>query len=329
MSSDLSDAQIAKQLFVSRCLIIIPYTILAHDYALTIGQEVERFWGTALTWGTSLFYINRYSALVGTIPVVIEYSLTTNDPRKLSVCDGFESYHQYFALLSQLLVSIMLITRTYALYERNKTVLIITILVTVGAAGFGLAMILTVNDANTLSPHLQTFGCPSATTHSSNLRIAAAWGGMLVFDVMIFVLTVSKALRYSTRSGNLFTVLVRDGAMYFAVMITSNAVNIGTYTMGGPFLSGCATTVTNVLSSVLISRLMLNLRDPTVRLPRRNRSTRLTTATINSPNASGSSNSRRPALGLGTDIALDSVWIEQTHYMEDGEDDAWTDGHAG
>ncbi|KAJ7784886.1 hypothetical protein DFH07DRAFT_947955 [Mycena maculata] len=293
--SDISDAQIERQLFISRCLIFIPYTILVHDYALTIRQEVERYWGTGLTWGTALFYLNRYSALLGTIPVVSEYLLTTNDPSK-----------------APMLVAIMLITRTYALYGRNKIVLAIMLVVTCAAVGFGLAIILSDDSTDTLSPHLQDLGCPSASSRDSNLRTAAAWGGMLVFDVMIFSLTVAKALKYTMRDGNLFSVLVRDGALYFAVMIASNACNIGTYTMGGPLLSGSTTTVTNALSSVLISRLMLNVRDPTIRLPQRNRYTRATTAR------------ELPALSLPpdlrTDVMLDSVWIEQSHWMDDGED---------
>ncbi|KAJ7460058.1 hypothetical protein B0H11DRAFT_2058636 [Mycena galericulata] len=314
--SDLSDAQIYHQLFISRCLVFIPFTILLYDYALTIGLEVERYWGTTLTWGGGLYYLNRYSALIGTIPVFVEYLLTTDDPGKDSVCDGFQSYHQYFALLSQLLVAVILITRTYALYEQNKIVLGFMVVITLGATGFGVAMALTGSTSDTLPQRLQSIGCPSPTDHSSNLRTAAAWSGMLVFDVMIFALTMFKARRYSTRRGSLFTVLVRDGGLYFAVIIASNACNIGTYVLSGPILSGALSTVTNVLSSVLVSRLMLNLRDPTIRLPQRNRSARVTTATTRESFAS-----RRRARPDLTDIALelDTVSEDQTHWM-DGED---------
>ncbi|KAJ7466786.1 hypothetical protein B0H11DRAFT_2047661 [Mycena galericulata] len=290
----LSDAQIFNQLFISRSLVFIPFTILLYDYALTIGQEVERYWGNSLTWGGGLYYLNRYSTIIGTIPVFVEYLLTTDDPGKDSVCEGFRSYHQYFTLLSQLFVCTILITRTYALYERNKIVLGVMALITLGGAGFALAMMLTGTASDALPPRLQAFGCPSPTSRSS----------MLLFDVMIFALTVFKARRYSTLGGSLFTVLVRD-------------VSIA-HSTPGPFLSGALSTVTNVLSSVLVSRLMLNLRDPTIRLPQRTRSVRVpATTTTREPFASGSR--ARPDL---TDIALelDSVWEDQTHGM-DGEDE--------
>ncbi|KAF8193254.1 hypothetical protein K438DRAFT_1969733 [Mycena galopus ATCC 62051] len=78
-----------------------------------------------------------------------------------------------------------------------------------------------------------------------NIRIAAAWSGMLVFDITIFILTVYQALRYETRSGSLFSIMFRDGAMYFGIMIAVNSANIATYVYGGPLVSGCATTIVN------------------------------------------------------------------------------------
>ncbi|KAJ7152686.1 hypothetical protein C8R43DRAFT_1003280 [Mycena crocata] len=307
MTESLSDAQIQTDLFISRYLIFIPFTIVLYDYVLTVEQEVARYWGTRLTWPTFLFYLNRYTALFGTIPILVEFLLTNSDPSKAARCEGLLSYHTYFALLSQVLVATMLIMRTYALYEQNKVVLAGMLVVTTAATIFALVILLTGNTSDTLDARLKAIGCPSPSSRSSNLRSAAAWSGMLIFDVMIFSLTVYKALKYGTRGGSLFDVLVRDGALYFGIMIASNACNIGTYTMGGPVLSGCATTVTNVLSSVIISRLMLNLRNPGIRLPQRNRTTRNTT-TRDSPAITTVLNPY-----LGTDIALESVWDARRH----------------
>ncbi|KAJ7221981.1 hypothetical protein B0H12DRAFT_1241152 [Mycena haematopus] len=242
-----------------------PLAILVYDYALTLPDEVARYWGTRMTWGTAFFYLNRYSALLGTVPLLAEVLLTTSDPSKAGMCDAFTGYHKYFALLSLVLVAAMLIMRTYALYERNKHVLAFMIVVIVADVAFAVSMlILAGNSRDTLDSQLQALGCPSPTPHESNTRTAAAWGGMLVFDVMIFILTVHKALRYETRTGSLINVLFRDGSMYFGIMIAVNAINIGTYTMGGPVLSGSGTVVVNALSSLLLTRLMLNLRDPKI-----------------------------------------------------------------
>ncbi|KAJ7487915.1 hypothetical protein FB451DRAFT_1225912 [Mycena latifolia] len=305
MTESLSDAQIENHLRISHYLVFIPFTVLLYDYVLTFEAEVTRYWGTSLTWGTLLFYVNRYSALFGTMPVFVEYLMSTSHPDK--VCRGLQMYHQYFALLSQILSAIILITRTYALYQRNKLVLALMVTVTVGAIISALVLLLVGDFPNTLSPVLESLGCPSASSHFLNRRQAAAWSGMLIFDVLIFSLTVRKSLKYGTRGGSLFSLLFRDGAIYFGIMIASNASNIGTYTMGGPIISGSATTLTNILSSVMVSRLMLNLRDPSIRRPMRSRTTRAST-TQDSP---AITTLMTPY--MDTDIALDSMWYERTH----------------
>ncbi|KAF7349435.1 hypothetical protein MSAN_01733400 [Mycena sanguinolenta] len=330
MAENLSDVAIQQQIDISRYLVLIPFTILVYEYISTFQLEVSRYWGTQLTWGTVFFYLNRYSALVGTIPILAELLLTTTDPKKAGMCAGFQGYHEYFALLSQIVVAVMLIMRTYALYERNKYILALTTSVTLAAIVFAVVMLLTGNARDTLDPRLKALGCPSPTSHDLNTRIAAAWGGMvrilklnstfhdsdlfqpnvqLVFDVMIFLLTIYKALRYETRSGSLLSVMFRDGAMYFGIMIGTNAANIATYTLGGPIISGSGTTVVNALSSVMLTRLMLNLRNPKV-LRRTRRTTRLTTVDDS------------PAITtlmypyLETDIAMESM--AAGHLEEDG-----------
>ncbi|KAF8055681.1 hypothetical protein FPV67DRAFT_804090 [Lyophyllum atratum] len=47
--------------------------ILYYDYTLTLPAEVQRFWSSPLSWAPSFFYVNRYLALFGHIPVMIQY----------------------------------------------------------------------------------------------------------------------------------------------------------------------------------------------------------------------------------------------------------------
>ncbi|KAJ7238167.1 hypothetical protein C8J57DRAFT_1727663 [Mycena rebaudengoi] len=265
MTENFSNVAIQQQLEILRYLVFSSLSILVYDYALTFPAEVARFWGTHMTWGTTLFYLNRYSVLLGTALIVAEVLLTTTDPSKTAMCAALQGYRTYFSLLSVILVAVILITRTYALYERNK--LVLSFMMVVGLAAFAFALTILIrreHHRDTLAFQLKTIVCPLPNPHDSNRRIAAAWGGMLVFDVMIFMLTLYKALRYETRTGSLFGVLLRDGSMYFGIMTTVNAINIGIYAMGGPILSGSVTAIATALSSVLINRLMLNLRDPKI-----------------------------------------------------------------
>ncbi|KAJ7161791.1 hypothetical protein C8R43DRAFT_991490 [Mycena crocata] len=312
MTETATDAQIQQAIFLSRILIIIPFTILVYEYLLTLKRETRQFWGRPLTWGSFFFYLNRYTSIFGTIPVVVQYNSTTTDSAKMPVstlCRAMRAYHQYFALVSQVMVAIILIMRTFALYDRSKRILALTVLITLGIFAFAIAELLTKTEVETLADNIAAFGCPIGTPHAKSLRLAAAWSGMLLFDVMIFGLTLYKALRLKVGRGELLTILIRDGSVYFALMIASNACNIGTYTMGGPFMSGTLTTVTNVLASVMISRLMFNLSGPRERLPQTYPRTARSTTDPDGPAIS----TINPY--TTTEYALDTRWTEDTSYQ--------------
>ncbi|KAJ7279750.1 hypothetical protein C8J57DRAFT_1304112 [Mycena rebaudengoi] len=55
MTENFSNVAIQQQ-----CTEILRYLVfssLMYDYALTFPAEVARFWGTHMTWGTTLFYL--------------------------------------------------------------------------------------------------------------------------------------------------------------------------------------------------------------------------------------------------------------------------------
>ncbi|KAI0264626.1 hypothetical protein BC834DRAFT_970579 [Gloeopeniophorella convolvens] len=75
----------------------------------------------------------------------------------------------------------------------------------------------------------------------------------------IFILTWYQALKIGG-GVPLLTVLVRDGTMYFVVLSLLNLTNVLTLLLAPPLMKDSATTLTNVFSTVLMSRLMINLR---------------------------------------------------------------------
>ncbi|KAJ7105683.1 hypothetical protein C8R44DRAFT_806654 [Mycena epipterygia] len=199
--------------YKSRLLIIVPFTILVYEYILTLEREVSRFWGIRLTWGT-FFYLNRYSSRLGTVPIVVKYYSTT-DPDKMPV-NPLRAYNQYFALISQVLVAVILIMRTFAPYERQEDPRIHNSRRNCSFYIGCLQWLLTTGNAiTTLSPAAAVFGCPIGTCQA---RLGTAWSGMVFSSI-------------NARRGDLLTILIRDGV----VMIISNARNIGTYTVSVAF----------------------------------------------------------------------------------------------
>jgi len=66
-------------------MLILWVAILVYDYCLTFVAEVERCWSFRLNWALALFYLNRYLALFGHVPIVVQYFWSTSDPNKLEV----------------------------------------------------------------------------------------------------------------------------------------------------------------------------------------------------------------------------------------------------
>ncbi|KAJ7769465.1 hypothetical protein B0H16DRAFT_1517915, partial [Mycena metata] len=265
----MSTTEIQQQLNLNYCLNLLSLTLIYYDWLLTLDLEVSRYWGSKITAPAFLFYLNRYGMMGGTIPVAIQYFWTTNStPRKLAICQHLHAYHEYFAVVTQIVIGIMLILRTYALYERNRRILAFMVTVAAGVIGLGAWSVLSTptprpgDDAPPLNLYI---GCSVMIPYSQSVRLAAAWGGMGVFDCTIFLLTLYRALSRRRAQGyDLAAVLLRDGSIYFAVMVMTNLANILTFILAGPYSRGLPTTFTNVISSIMVSRLMLNLRDPSL-----------------------------------------------------------------
>ncbi|KAJ7460074.1 hypothetical protein B0H11DRAFT_53660 [Mycena galericulata] len=261
---DLGAAEVQFEFNVNYYISITSFTILFYEYILTLDQEILAYWGTRITWPTLLFYLNRYTSLIGNVPIVFEYFWTANTPNKLQArCHALQTYHQYYAIVAQAFVAAMLIMRTYALYERNKKLLWLMVAVAVAAALVGAVLLFSgKGNSDDLNNRFVEVGCASGLILSTSRRLGFAWTGLLLFDCMIFVLTVSKAVVVSREQrGGLLFLLMRDGSLYFLVMVFSNCGNILSFIYAGPYERGVGTTFTNVISSVMISRLMLNLRD--------------------------------------------------------------------
>nr|GAT48262.1 predicted protein [Mycena chlorophos] len=256
----------------------ISFTLLIHDYFLTLEAEVVRFWQrkNRLTAPTILFFCNRYISLVGNVPVVVMYFwYSPVSPRKTEVCHQLETYHEFYLCISQVIVALILIVRTYALYGRSRRILLFfafLIPTTLALALFGILRSLHAPDkVGSVSIYL---GCVSPKGRVQSEGFLIAWGSLAVFDTVIFGMTMwwtlmegfwgtmREGVRREMKGIYAMRIFVRDGAVYFIVIILFSIANLITFGLNDPYSRGIASVFGNIVSSVMISRLMLNLRDP-------------------------------------------------------------------
>ncbi|TFK83482.1 hypothetical protein K466DRAFT_655206 [Polyporus arcularius HHB13444] len=230
-SNSLSAATLASSVRWNNSLAMVALTMLYYDYSLTLSMELDRFWKRArFSLVSILFVVNRYLGLLGSIPVALEYFVHF----KPESCRQLQAYHQYYAILGQVIVGANVNTKAVT--------------------------------TNTSSQYT-SIGCDLSLSAEQGLRSAIGWIAMLCLDTTVFMLTLVKTLkmRHEMRQ-RLLQVLFRDGAMYYAILVVANVANILTFLAPNIVDSyrGIATTITNALSTTLISRICLNLRDPSL-----------------------------------------------------------------
>ncbi|TDL24503.1 hypothetical protein BD410DRAFT_801855 [Rickenella mellea] len=213
---------------------------LYYDYFLTLGDEVEYFWGKRVRMASGLFFAGRYVCVIGYIPIIL----------------------QVFVYWSpNMIVGFILITRTHALYERARWVLVLMVfsaMTVIAVAGWSIT-----GGASTMfteSPLPNAYGCNPTVESDAGRRLAVAWGCCVVFDTEIVILTLFRTVKlWKMGVRRLVHVLLRDGCICYVALTLANLSQILTFL---PPLKGVGTTFVNVLSIVVITRMMINMRDP-------------------------------------------------------------------
>jgi hypothetical protein len=254
---------------VKTSYVISAITILFYDYALTLPLEVDRFWNRKrLSWVSALFYVNRYTSLLAHIPVIAEYfwgSYEGLDDR-LHICYAFQTYHRYYVMAAQVIIAGLLIARTYALYGQNKWILSLVVAAAAGAMGLGCWAISSSGPpASPMTEYWPPIGCIQTLTDQEAIHLAIAWGGLIAFDMLIYLLTLYKAFGQGMQSGkSVLHIILRDASIYIAVILVANVSNVLTLVIATAGLKGIGATFSNVMASVMVSRLLFNLRDPSL-----------------------------------------------------------------
>ncbi|TCD63149.1 hypothetical protein EIP91_005908 [Steccherinum ochraceum] len=256
-------ADAARAVDLKGSLFASAMVVLYYDYLLSLPDEVKLYWrrgAPKFSWGLLFFYLNRYTALLGHIPVAIEYYA-----QSLSVQKYVHFYHQLFAAMSTAIVTTLFILRTYALYERSHVILMVLLAVALTVLSVACWALL-INQRSREQPDgvISSLGLCDLTLSTSDARfLAVAWSTVLVFDAIVFSLTIRQRSRSGrSRGDGLFALVVRDGTIYFGVLSVLYTIDILTFLLTNTVHKGIIVVYTNVFSSILMNRMMLNIRNP-------------------------------------------------------------------
>ncbi|KAF8137110.1 hypothetical protein EV363DRAFT_1209571 [Boletus edulis] len=236
----------SSQTEISQIGDLMAFTILFYDHVLTFPAEMRYFWRRPrYNLGFGLFFINRYFALCLHIFNVIRiFTQVWPDDNKQN-CATMEITERAGVVVAQLFCAVIMAIRVYVLYKRSRIILVSLSIVAVGTLCFSF------------KPHMFNRG--------SGADMAILWGGQLLFDAIIFVLTLSKSYCLGTVGDHsLVDILLRDGAIYFAIISGVNAANIAILLVNYN-LKSISGMFTNSVNVIMVSRLVLNLQESSLR----------------------------------------------------------------
>ncbi|KAF7349413.1 hypothetical protein MSAN_01731200 [Mycena sanguinolenta] len=279
---------VASQIWIHDYLQLLGISLMYWDWLVTLDNEVGFMWKRARSASACWFFAVRYSGILGNIPVTVFtfYNIPVQVPAAHSnstantdslFCSGAiyitRAIKSCSLGRSSLFPVIVMLVRIHALYERNLRVLAALLVI-----GFPLLAVIFWSVKGPQSTLEVSFpGCHTSVPKSSNYRLAGAWLALFVFDSLCFGLTLYKTFSTWRRTGSeanhlpIHTLVLRDGAVYYAAMTLANLSNIISFYIGGPILSGSLSTFASCVSVTLMARLMLNLhitsnlgRDPSI-----------------------------------------------------------------
>ncbi|OCH86416.1 hypothetical protein OBBRIDRAFT_797216 [Obba rivulosa] len=255
---------ILHSFWIDKCCTLAGSALIVYDHLSTFSDEVEFIWGRKLNSVTLLFYLNRWCIFMWAVATLVDSwaPLVT-----LQVCIGMTIYVDTIALVLLLIWAAFSAIRMYAISVGNiwftLTVLALNI-VPVGTNVFGWYVatwyiIDTVPDVGTACASGKTISNAANIHFAITTRVCT-----IVADLIVLLMTWNKtytAYRNARRlniNAPLAEMLLKDGTAYFLILLSLNVIDIAGWT-ANVFVFGAA-TLTNPLSSIIISHFLLNLR---------------------------------------------------------------------
>ncbi|KAH8986601.1 hypothetical protein EDB92DRAFT_2091111 [Lactarius akahatsu] len=229
-----------------------------YDWALTGADELGFLWRRErITYTRVLFALARYPALAC---AVVDLLPPTVELDKVTTC---------LRLVTVLCSELILATRTWAIWERSRRMLVFLAVLATACAATAIVIIerdiVTTVVAPSAAPTIQGVRQCQVLTSAVKHAWIVPYLVVMVFEAVVLALTVYKILGYYREipkqfRSKLFDVLWVDGVMYFVFMLLLGILNVGlVLQVQVPQLRAGGTQLQTVLHSVLSTRIVLHL----------------------------------------------------------------------
>jgi len=279
----MSDA-LANQYYIMASSVVFYY-----DFVLTFPQEVKHIWGPKFTSVNVLLIALRYTTAFGYIPVLLLIfapALLFHDiPEQCGTL--ISKLPGILGIVCQALTLAFLIIRIFAIYDKKRWILYTTVplgLSNVALSSLAIASATVLEQDSSDSAHADDVPCfVTPSLRESMLCYELSYIAIILFDTWIFVLSVTKMgnmyreKRLFHSESSIVNILLRDGIILYSILTINNAFNFlafmlavkgrtwtALFNFNTVFFvasSGTNSELTHALSTILVSRMIFNLRE--------------------------------------------------------------------
>ncbi|KAJ6464979.1 hypothetical protein C8R45DRAFT_1023662 [Mycena sanguinolenta] len=195
--------------------------VLVYDHLLTFDEEIAEVWQplqhrTRRLASIAWFLFIRYFALTSS---TLQLLMTFAEGLSSKVCSLIGIIRGICILALELSIGLTLFLRVYAMYNGDKRILAVLIVVEIATAGIALWGVTDTIATPVPSIEYRGPGCYLPLARAQLLRVAAAWDAILGCEILVIVLTVYRAIQQNGFTFNspsrLWRVMLRDGLAYF------------------------------------------------------------------------------------------------------------------
>jgi len=246
-------AQLFQELF-SKYLNVAALAAFLFDYFLTLSSEVHHVWGRKWEISRIIFTTSRYLPFIPSAIIVhsVFYGqkCDTNNIQDVIYNVGIVS------------AELILVLRTYALWERSRRVL--AILMALGVVFCTAAMVIRTKVTFSLPGDSEwpyawySYGCTSPTWRNSAFELSF----LMAFEIILQCMNTWRKFRtYRDVQSQTLNTLYWDGIMYMFGVILLTTTNVAVIA-AAPIASIPALETAQVaIHSVLASRIFFNLKE--------------------------------------------------------------------
>jgi len=239
--------------------------LMVFEILITVDQEVELVWKGNWTFLKTLYVTARYLGLATTILS----SIASSQDHLNTFCDTYNVVFEVLYCIISAASDGLLVHRVCAMYGTPSGIVrrgISTPHVVLGLYAFLMLIFLAISIWNIEAAvgfqlDVENFGCFMITgipVWTATLIVVAT----LVFDALLFILTVAKVLTVwkGGYKGALTNLLLLDGSVYFGQIFITSLVCTLFLEVAPPSVQSAALPWYSVLTPISAGRLFLNLK---------------------------------------------------------------------